>query len=36
MLVDIGARDTATMAMDAIIGDYAGFFAQQKVRRVMR
>ena len=32
MRADIGARDTATMAMDAIIGDYAGFFAQQKGR----
>jgi hypothetical protein len=32
MRADIGASDTATMAMDAIIGDYAGFFAQQKGR----
>jgi len=27
-----GASDTATMAMDEIIGDYAAFFAQQKAR----
>src|SRR2546428_1074047 len=32
MRASIGASDTATMAMDAIIGDYAGFFAQQKGR----
>src|SRR6266851_165650 len=32
MRADIGASDTATMAMDAIIGDYAGFFAEQKGR----
>src|SRR6266705_6941285 len=32
MRADIGASDTASMAMDAIIGDYAGFFAQQKDR----
>src|SRR2546423_1281879 len=32
MRADIGASDAATMAMDGIIGDYAGFFAQQKGR----
>ena len=32
MRADIGASDTASVAMDAIIGDYAGFFAQQKGR----
>src|SRR5260370_22308124 len=32
MRADGGASDTATMAMDEIIGDYAAFFAQQKAR----
>ncbi len=32
MRADGGASDTAAMAMDEIIGDYAAFFAQQKAR----